>query len=309
MSSLPLVSIIIPCFNREWSLEETVRSILHQSYRPLEIVFIDDGSTDATPEVIDRITIHANDQASIISTRQTNRGPASARNTGLRLCTGEFICFLDSDDLLLPGSIEKRASYLISNSNASFCYGLTSVRDAAGKKLRTINIPWPSEDEARISKYLFDTNSPMIRRSILSAVGYWREDIYAGEEYEFFARLKYHARDVGFLPTELTAYVKHEHESMFKSHNLSYTRAAVKILLAIASLIAFGPNDTPQERTHLATQFRINAQRLLSLRATTDALSAGGMSFFLRPTLAALFVIGLSIIRYFPNRWYGPNRA
>jgi glycosyltransferase involved in cell wall biosynthesis len=262
LSSLPLVSIIIPCFNREWSLEETVR--------PLEIVFIDDGSTDATPEVIDRITIHANDQASIISTRQTNRGPASARNTGLRLCTGEFICFLDSDDLLLPGSIEKRASYLISNSNASFCYGLTSVRDAAGKK---------------------------------------REDIYAGEEYEFFARLKYHARDVGFLPTELTAYVKHEHESMFKSHNLSYTRAAVKILLAIASLIAFGPNDTPQERTHLATQFRINAQRLLSLRATTDALSAGGMSFFLRPTLAALFVIGLSIIRYFPNRWYGPNRA
>ena len=92
----PLVSCIVPAFNSERYLSKTLDSILAQTWRPIEVIVVDDGSTDGTADVI----AHYGSQVSNI--RQANAGPSAARNRGIDAATGEFVAFLDSDDLWHP---------------------------------------------------------------------------------------------------------------------------------------------------------------------------------------------------------------
>ena len=92
----PLVSCVVPCFDGERYLDECIQSILSQTHRPLEIIVVDDGSTDGSADIVrrfgDAVRYH----------RQENRGPGGACNTGVALATGEFVAFLEQDDLWLP---------------------------------------------------------------------------------------------------------------------------------------------------------------------------------------------------------------
>jgi len=99
----PLVSVIIPTYNRASILNETIRGVLQQTYRELEIIVVDDGSTDNTNQLIEKI-----DDKRIFYLYKENRGLASARNAGIKKAKGEYIAFLDSDDIWLPAKIEKQ---------------------------------------------------------------------------------------------------------------------------------------------------------------------------------------------------------
>ncbi len=105
----PLVSIIIPCFNREKYLPETIASCLGQTYGSIELIIIDDGSTDRTWDIIKK-SMRNNPQIKAI--RTTNQGQCSARNLGIKLAKGRYVKFLDSDDLLLPHSINYQVQIL-----------------------------------------------------------------------------------------------------------------------------------------------------------------------------------------------------
>src|SRR4051812_980271 len=94
-----LVTIIIPVFNRATMLGEAVNSALGQTYRPIEVLIVDDGSTDDTPEAADRL---AREHREIRVLHRANGGPGAAREGGRQAAGGEFIQHLDSDDLLLP---------------------------------------------------------------------------------------------------------------------------------------------------------------------------------------------------------------
>ena len=96
MTGRPLVSCVVPVFNCERYLADAVASIEAQTWRPIEIIIVDDGSTDATPSVIARMGER------VRALRQDNAGPATARNRGARAAQGDFIAFLDSDDEWLP---------------------------------------------------------------------------------------------------------------------------------------------------------------------------------------------------------------
>src|SRR5574341_812790 len=113
----PTVSVILATYNRATLLEEAVRCLLGQTRIPDEIVVVDDGSTDHTPEVLDCYG------PPVRVVRQPNRGLPAARNTGLRAATGNLIAFLDSDDTLPLDSIERRASYLEAHPAAAAVYG------------------------------------------------------------------------------------------------------------------------------------------------------------------------------------------
>src|SRR5688572_9773107 len=91
-----LVSVILPTYNRAYSIVETIKSVLAQTYHPVELIIVDDGSTDNTADVIAGF---ANDVTYI---KQSNGGVASARNTGFRVARGEFIALIDSDDRWKP---------------------------------------------------------------------------------------------------------------------------------------------------------------------------------------------------------------
>ena len=113
--SPPLVSCVVPCFNGERYLEEALRSILDQTHRPLEVIVVDDGSTDGSADAVrrfgDLVRYH----------RQENRGPAGACNTGVALAIGEFVAFLEQDDLWLPHKTERQLRELAAGPAAGYC--------------------------------------------------------------------------------------------------------------------------------------------------------------------------------------------
>lgn len=100
----PLISVIIPVFNVEKYLDQCLTSVLSQTYTNLEIILVDDGSLDHSPELCDRYAI-LDTRIKII--HKKNGGQSSARNTGLNIATGEYISFVDSDDIIAPDMIEK----------------------------------------------------------------------------------------------------------------------------------------------------------------------------------------------------------
>ena len=113
---MPLVSIVIPCFNHGKYLADAIESVVNQTYTKIEIIVIDDGSIDDTKLVAGRY----NEVKYIF---QTNSGLSAARNTGALHSSGEFLVFLDADDLLYPYSIAHNVKYLQKNAAAAFVSG------------------------------------------------------------------------------------------------------------------------------------------------------------------------------------------
>ncbi len=105
MKANPLVSVIIPVYNGEKYLAHAIESVLSQSYQPIEIVVVDDGSEDRTAEIA-----RSYSQAQYVF--QANRGVAGARNSGVQAASGEWVTFLDHDDIMLPASLQGRMDYL-----------------------------------------------------------------------------------------------------------------------------------------------------------------------------------------------------
>ncbi len=115
MTDARLVSCIVPVFNGERYLEETLTSILAQTHRQLELIVVDDGSTDGTPMVVRR----QGDRARYV--RQANAGPVAARNRGVQLATGRFIAFLDGDDRWHTEKLDRQLASFEANPDLALC--------------------------------------------------------------------------------------------------------------------------------------------------------------------------------------------
>src|SRR3990170_2838516 len=113
---MPKVSVIIPTYNREKYIVETLQSVFAQTFTDYEVIVIDDGSTDNTADVLrpylDRI----------VYIRKPNGGQGSARNVGIKVAKGEYIAFLDSDDLWMPEKLELQVKYLDNNKDAGLVF-------------------------------------------------------------------------------------------------------------------------------------------------------------------------------------------
>ena len=185
----PLVTTIIPVFNRPAMLREAVASVLTQTYRPIEIVIVDDGSTDDTPSVIAELAAR---NAEVRGIRRANGGPGLAREAGRGEARGEFIQYLDSDDLLLPRKFELQVAALEANPECGVAYGITRYRDAGGNE---IDCTWKPANQ--IQKTIFpsfliarwwDTPTPLYRRSVCDAAGPWT-GLRQEEDWEYDCRV------------------------------------------------------------------------------------------------------------------------
>jgi glycosyltransferase involved in cell wall biosynthesis len=183
-----LVSTIIPVYNRTAMLREAVDSVLAQTWRPVEIVIVDDGSTDGTPQAAQAMAQQHPGVVHVV--RQRNAGPGVARQTGFEASHGEFIQFLDSDDLLLPEKFALQVQGLRDDPEAGISYGKTYTREngvrldapaqRSGERLRTL---FP----AMLGEPLWPTLAPLYRRSVLEAVGPWPAKRQL-EDWEFDAQ-------------------------------------------------------------------------------------------------------------------------
>lgn len=189
-ASIPgLVSTIIPAHNRADLLREAVASVLAQTYRPIEIIIVDDGSTDDTGAAADELAAAHPGLVRII--HQPNAGPGAAREAGRQVARGEFIQYLDSDDILLPRKFELQVAMLGRQPDADLAYGITHLVDDAGRVLKS-PYKWTAEPHFTLFPGLlvdrwWNTHTPLWRRTLCDRVGAWSTLRYS-EDWEYEAR-------------------------------------------------------------------------------------------------------------------------
>jgi glycosyltransferase involved in cell wall biosynthesis len=185
-----LVSVITPVFNRYELLLEAVASVEAQTYAHVELVLVDDGSTDTTGELCDRLA--AEKPALVRALHQANGGPGVARETGRRAARGEFIQYLDSDDLLLPRKLEWQVAALRARPEAGVAYGYTRFRRMDGT---VADGPWKGSGTERdtmfpwfLTERWWDTPNPLYRRTVCDAAGPWLP-LRQEEDWEYDCRI------------------------------------------------------------------------------------------------------------------------
>ena len=182
---MPCVSVILPTYNRAHLVREAIESVLNQTFADLELILVDDGSTDNTQAVVRSLS-----DPRVRSVEQPNQGASSARNTGLRLCAGEYVAFLDSDDLFLPQKLALQVPALEGQSEAGLVYGrYYSVRGAEAPRL----LAGVCHSDLGLDRLLLGTafhwSTVLIRRSWLDQVGGFDERLPVSEEWELTLRL------------------------------------------------------------------------------------------------------------------------
>lgn len=178
----PLVSVVIAVFNGERFLAEALQSVFAQDYRPIEVIAVDDGSTDRSAEVVRSFP-----EARLLS--QANAGVAAARNAGVRLATGEFLAFLDQDDRWTPGKLARQVSRLRERPSLGFVTARERVvLDGLAEAPR-----WVRPDSLQDSAVSFVPGLLLIRRSAIDTVGVFDESMTNGSDTDWV----YRAKDLG----------------------------------------------------------------------------------------------------------------
>jgi glycosyltransferase involved in cell wall biosynthesis len=189
-----LVSVIIPTYNRAKTIERAVNSVLAQTWKKVEVIVVDDGSTDQTGEILKTY----GDKIRMI--RQQNGGASAARNTGIKAATGEIISFLDSDDEWLPSKMERQVKLLhrtessgvvccVCNARMLFSSGTVTSFQSARLHPEQAEGVWSNPTPILIDRFLFFNQVAAVRREALDRSGYFREDLRIMEDYDLALRL------------------------------------------------------------------------------------------------------------------------
>lgn len=205
MNNSPQLSVIIPAYNSELYLAEAIESVLAQKYQPLEIIIVDDGSTDSTKRV-------ATSFRNVQYIYQGNQGPASARNTGLSLAQGDIITFLDSDDLWSDNKLELQLKRLSVTPSVEIVLGYT----------QRVRLTISCDGEPEFKSYLnpqpmLSLGSALIRKTVFDKVGLFEKSLLFADDIDWFLR----AREKGIrfvIHHDITQYYRKH------THNITHQR-------------------------------------------------------------------------------------
>lgn len=181
------ISVIIPVYNGEKTIKETIKSVLNQSFKLLELIIINDGSTDSTLEIIKSI-----DDSRLQVFSYPNAGLAASRNRGISHSTGKFISFIDADDLWTFDKLESQIKALQDHPKAAVAYSWTDYIDTEGKLLksgRQITACGDVYKQLMLWNFLENGSNPLIRSGALEVVGNFDETLSAAEDWDMWLRL------------------------------------------------------------------------------------------------------------------------
>jgi glycosyltransferase involved in cell wall biosynthesis len=227
----PLVSVIIPAYNAEHFITRTLESVLNQTYQNIEVLVVDDGSSDRTPEIVHHF---AEIDARIILFQQSNAGVAAARNLAIQHAKGEFIAPLDADDIWYPGNLEKQIKCILSSDldvGVVYSWSLdVDENDSPIDGYHTARVEGDVFSTLLCHNFIGNASATLIRKICLDQVGgynsYFKELNSQGcEDWDLYLRLaeKYHFRVV---PEFLVGYRKisdsmsRDYGKMANSHSL-----------------------------------------------------------------------------------------
>jgi glycosyltransferase involved in cell wall biosynthesis len=326
---MPKVSVIIPAYNRAVLLPETIESVLQQTFRDFEIIVVDDGSTDDTAKVVREIASPAlsvvpfshrkagvamterdknnrNDKPQTANREprtvkyiyQENRGPGAARNTGIRAARGEYVAFLDSDDIWLQEKLSAQIDLLERHLDTALVFSNCQNFDGKGTPYPALfHYKQPPRGQVFYNLFTWNfiaTSSVFVRRECLDAVGPFDETPCMNEDFDMWLRLA--AR----FPIDFTDQILIKHrmhagnmytdapESTLRFH-LGHTRALEKMLVLYPALMRAFPTPARKEvarwdyktaRLYLRQEKRSMARRYLARSLRRYPFSWRSLLFF-----------------------------
>jgi len=305
----PRFSVIIPAYNSENTLARAIDSLLAQNYPAQEIIVVDDGSTDGTPDVVARYG------KKLRYIRQDNAGVSSARNHGVKAASGDWLAFLDADDWYYPDRLRLHAEWIQEDASLDFLTGDYEYRDDAGKLLGTsmsqhdagrmmldkavnsarVVMDQAHEIQAYVADHFGDTHTLSVPRSIFLDLGGYPLGYKVCEDVHFLTRLVSRSRRIGVLCVPLGVYLIHS-SSATRLNPLAAQQENVRTLTDLERLsqnfpspVRLGIRQRMQSaRYNLACALTNNAQRSAAVRAVLPSLVSNPGWRSLRDVLSML---------------------
>jgi glycosyltransferase involved in cell wall biosynthesis len=212
LGRVDLASIIIPTFNRGELLEETLASVAAQTYRPIEVIIVDDGSTDQTAALVRRweASLPGDPEFILRYIFQANGGVSSARNHGLVESTGQFIQFLDSDDILHPRKLEMHIGCLLRHPQSGYAFSeMERMEHPHPWGKIDLEAAWETDAAEFFCSPKVLTMVGVYRRQTCRCAGPWSEDLHLGEDEEYNFRALLSTEKLVYLPGALCAFRDH----------------------------------------------------------------------------------------------------
>ena len=255
----PLVSVVIPAYNHARYLTESIRSVLNQTYSNIELIVLDDGSTDGTSEVLRQF------EPQFFWESHQNMGQAMTLNKGWRIAKGSILSYLSADDVLYPGAVESCVKVLAENSQAVLCYPDFDLINSVSDVIRSVSAPEYSYDEMVINFNCAPGVGAFFRRSIYEKAGEWSPEFRQHPDYEYWLRLGLHGQFV-HLKECLGGFRVHEESQSFRSVSAYRGDEPVRIIRSYLERA-----DVPQRITSKSSIALSNA----SLMAAQTHLRSG----------------------------------
>lgn len=189
---MPIISVIIPAYNSEKTIQETIESVIKQTFDDWELIVINDGSQDRTVELVSQIK---DPRIKLFS--YPNAGAPASRNRGFNNSVGQFIAFLDADDLWTPDKLESQLNALQLHPDAAVAYSWTDYIDDSGNFLKQggrIIFNGDVYPKLLVRNFLENGSNPLIKREAINDIGGFDESLKGGQDWELYLRLgeKYH---------------------------------------------------------------------------------------------------------------------
>jgi glycosyltransferase involved in cell wall biosynthesis len=289
------VSIIIPCYNNEAYIRESIDSALCQTYPNIEVIVIDDGSTDGSYEVMKSY------QSQIKMLQQKNAGPSAARNTGILNSGGDYLLFLDGDDILMPEAVESKMKIMLSDESIGIVSGAFYAFDETG----VLPGLWSSEHLAKqknpFIQFVLTPSlhcGPLYRKSVFADCGLYDPSLESSEDLDMMLRclVKY---KMGFDEKPLSLYRRFNENTRSRDILRCY-KAHTKIFLKNSTI-------APKKfQYYLYSQFNLSKYAYLAYTQIkesqtlrlSEALSEKGLSKFLFRLHLVTGCLGLKPFRY-----------
>lgn len=244
----PLVSIIMPVYNAENYIKRALDSVIGQSYKKIEIVIIDDGSTDKSAEIIKSYK-----DMRIRYIYQDNSQIGAARNHGLRECNGDYITFLDADDQYFGEKIEKQINFFIEHPSYQVVYSkalyfYTNRPDTLYMRQRE----YPSGHifAKQLKGHFININTLMFHRSVFEEVKYFNENKFYPEDWEYCLRISLAGFEIGFIDKFLVKIETRENSNttmeiqfILKQNALSMITSSINESYSLNTITPFMRND------------------------------------------------------------------
>ncbi|MBD2448463.1 glycosyltransferase [Nostoc sp. FACHB-152] len=301
-SNSPIISVIIPAYNSEKTIKSTIDSVLNQTFKNFELIVINDGSTDSTLNIISQIQDH---RLKVFSF--DNAGGNISRNRGLHQAVGEFVSFLDADDIWTTDKLASQLEALQANTDAKVAYSWTDYIDENGKFLVAGNhlaVNGDVYERLLVSNFLENGSNPLIYREALVELGGFDESLKAAQDWDMWLRL---AAKYSFICVPEVQILYRVSANSLSTHLDRQEKACLQVLkgayntrplvskniwnLSLANLYKYLVCKALQEPFN--RQKGITAARFLWLFIINDAARSQRINFTLKILLKIIIIIAL----------------